>query len=161
MCCHHPFWSTGSGNRLCSICKHRGGDTTTLPTLYRRSKRDFLLGSVVANRWGTFPIMVLKARGGRWSLPTSWPAWPAYNSWLPDASGGYRVEQRRWLGDLLARAAGELLPHRLDHLLAAREALERLGDRLAKLGEVAAAARALGRRRDHDALARCGSLATR
>src|SRR3954469_11771459 len=27
-----------------------------------------------------------------WLLPTSWPAWLAYNSWRPDASGGYRVD---------------------------------------------------------------------
>src|SRR3954463_3349336 len=29
--------------------------------------------------------------GGRWLLPTSWPAWPAYSSSRPDTSGGYRV----------------------------------------------------------------------
>lgn len=36
--------------------------------------------------------MVLEARGGRWSLPTSRPAWPAYDSRLPDVSEGYRVD---------------------------------------------------------------------
>src|SRR3954464_379845 len=30
--------------------------------------------------------------GGRWLLPTSWPAWPAYSSSRPDTSGGYRVD---------------------------------------------------------------------
>src|SRR4051794_16629820 len=48
-------------------------------------------------RQGTSPLMVLKAQGGCWLLPTSWPAWPAYNSWRPDTwrvqegTGGYRV----------------------------------------------------------------------
>src|SRR3954466_3496047 len=41
-------------------------------------------------RQGTSPLMVLKAQGGCWLLPTSWPAWRAYNSWRPDASGGYK-----------------------------------------------------------------------
>src|SRR3954447_12161237 len=35
-------------------------------------------------RRGTSPLMVLKAQGGCWLLPTSWPAWRAYNSWRPD-----------------------------------------------------------------------------
>jgi hypothetical protein len=26
MCCRQPFWSTGSGNRLCAGCKHRDSD---------------------------------------------------------------------------------------------------------------------------------------
>src|SRR5438309_1064970 len=26
MCCRQPFWSTGSGNRLCAACKHRSID---------------------------------------------------------------------------------------------------------------------------------------
>jgi hypothetical protein len=43
-------------------------------------------------RRGTCPILVLKARGGRWLLPTGRPAWPAYNSRQPDVSGGYRVD---------------------------------------------------------------------
>src|SRR4051794_30251800 len=33
--------------------------------------------------------------GGRWLLPTSWPAWPAYSSSRPDASGGYRCGRPR------------------------------------------------------------------
>ncbi len=50
--------------------------------------------------------------------------------------------------------AGELLPHRLDHLPLPRDHLQRLGDRLAELGQFAAAARTLGRARDDDPLAR-------
>ena len=52
------------------------------------------------------------------------------------------MERRRRLGDLLARPAGELLPHRLDHLPLARDDFQRLGDVLAELGQLAAAARA-------------------
>src|SRR5215204_4155265 len=32
-----------------------------------------------------------------WLLPTSWPAWPAYNSWLPDACRGYSMDAPRRL----------------------------------------------------------------
>ncbi len=64
------------------------------------------------------------------------------------------MERRRRLGDLLARPAGELLAHGLDHLPLARHHLQRLGDVLAELGEPAAAARAGGRAGNHDALAR-------
>ena len=51
-------------------------------------------------------------------------------------------------------AAGELFPHGLDHFPLPRHHLQRLGDRLAELGEPAAAARAGGRAGDHHALAR-------
>ena len=56
-----------------------------------------------------------------------------------------RMEWRWRLGDRLAGAAGELLAHRLDHLVGARDALQRLGDGLAEFGELATAARAAGR----------------
>ncbi len=65
------------------------------------------------------------------------------------------MERRRRLGDRLARPAGELLAHRLDHLPPARDHLQRLGDVLAQLRQLRrAAARAAVRRGDHDALAR-------
>src|SRR3954463_11486522 len=61
-------------------------------SLYGRSTARLPTGPASwSTRQGTSPIMVLKAQGGCWLLPTSWPAWPAYTSWLPDASGGYRV----------------------------------------------------------------------
>ena len=72
----------------------------------------------------------------------------------PGPAAGDRMERRRRLGDRLAGPAGELLAHGLDHLPLARDHLQRLGDVLAELGELAAAARAGGRRRDHDPLAR-------
>ena len=66
-----------------------------------------------------------------------------------------RVERRRRLRDLLASPAGELLAHRLDHLPAARDDLQRLGDVLADLGQpLRAAARAGCRWRNHLPLAR-------
>jgi hypothetical protein len=46
-----------------------------------------------------------------------------------------------WLRDGLAGAAGELLAHRLHHLPLAWDDFERLGDRLAKLGQPAATTR--------------------
>ena len=51
----------------------------------------------------------------------------------PGAAARDRVERRRRLGDALAGAAGEFLPHRLDHLPLPRDHLQRLGDRLAEL----------------------------
>ena len=82
---------------------------------------------------------------------------------------GCRVERRRRLGDLLAMAAGELLAHRLDHLPAARDDLQRLGHVLADLRQLLRAAAGAGcRPRHHHALARkvrrkrlAGRLATR
>jgi hypothetical protein len=66
-----------------------------------------------------------------------------------------RVERRRGLADPLAVPAGELLPHGLHHLPAARDHLQRLGDILAELHDPArAAGLAAGRRRDDHALAR-------
>src|SRR5665213_603739 len=67
---------------------------------------------------------------------------------------GNRMERRRWLGDALASPAGELLPHGLDHLPLTRDDVERLGDVLAQLGELAAAGWAGTRRRDDHPLAR-------
>ena len=65
------------------------------------------------------------------------------------------MERRRRLADLLAVPAGELLPHRLDHLPPPRRRLQRLRHVLAELAQaIAAAARAGGRRIDHHALAR-------
>jgi len=65
-----------------------------------------------------------------------------------------RMEGRRRLGDPLAGPAGELLPNRLDHLPLARHHLQRLGDVLAQLGELAAAGRTGTGCWKHDALAR-------
>jgi hypothetical protein len=50
------------------------------------------------------------------------------------AAAGNDMEWGRRLCDRLAGPAGEFLPHRLDHLVAARNALQRLGDRLPKFG---------------------------
>src|SRR3954465_5313042 len=44
----------------------------------------------------------------------------------PSAAARNRMERGRRLGDRLAGAAGELLPNRLDHFEAARDALQRL-----------------------------------
>ena len=66
-----------------------------------------------------------------------------------------RVERRRRLRDLLARPAAELLPYMLGHEPLPRHHIERLGDILADLGKLAAAAaRARGRRRVNNAPAR-------
>jgi len=70
------------------------------------------------------------------------------------ASARDGMERCRRLGDRLAGAARELLTHCLDHLVAARDALQRLGDGLAEFGELAAAAGATRRRWQHDPLAR-------
>ena len=67
-----------------------------------------------------------------------------------------RRMERRWrLADLLASPAGELLPHRLDHLPLARDDLQRIGDILTHLYDaVRATARTAGRCLDHHTLAR-------
>ena len=68
---------------------------------------------------------------------------------------GRCVERRRRLRYLLARPAGELLAHRLDHLPAARDNLQRLGHVLADLRQLLrTAARARCRRRNNHPLAR-------
>ncbi len=72
----------------------------------------------------------------------------------PGAAARDGVERRRRLGDRLARPAGEPLPHRLHHLPPSGNRLQRFRDVLAELCELALAARALGRARDHHALAR-------
>src|SRR3954466_67674 len=60
-------------------------------SLYGRSKARLPTGHASwPTRRGTCPIMVLTARSGRWLLPTSWPAWRAYNVCLPDTCRGYR-----------------------------------------------------------------------
>ena len=65
---------------------------------------------------------------------------------------GDRTEGSRRLRDRLARPAAELLPHMLGHEPLPRDHVERLGDILADLGELAAAtARARGRRGVDDA----------
>ncbi|MBB4367110.1 hypothetical protein GGD65_008186 [Bradyrhizobium sp. CIR18] len=63
--------------------------------------------------------------------------------------------ERCWrLADLLAIAAGELFPHRLDQLEPARDLLQRLGHILAQLRQARSAAAGTARRGlDHDALA--------
>jgi hypothetical protein len=65
------------------------------------------------------------------------------------------MERCRRLIDLLAVAAGELLPDRLDHLPLPGDHLQRLGDVLAHLDDARGAAAGAGRRRlDHHPLAR-------
>ena len=65
------------------------------------------------------------------------------------------MERRRRLADLLAVPAGELLPHRLDHLPPPGRDLQSLRHVLAELAQaVAPAARAGHRRIDHHPLAR-------
>src|SRR5215213_2243110 len=62
-------------------------------SLYGRSKARLPTGPASwPTRRGTCPIMVLTARSGRWLLPTSWPAWRAYNVCLPDTCRGYRMD---------------------------------------------------------------------
>ena len=53
-------------------------------------------------------------------------------------AAGDRVRGSRRLADRLAAAAGDLLPHMLDHLPAARHAFQGLGDILAELAAGAA-----------------------
>jgi hypothetical protein len=70
-------------------------------------------------------------------------------------SSCHRMERRRRLADLLAIAAAELLPHRLDHFPLTRRAFQRLRHVLAEFAQaIAAAALATGRRIDHHPLAR-------
>src|ERR1700709_584288 len=70
-------------------------------------------------------------------------------------SSGNHMERRRWLADLLTVLAGELLPHRFDHLPLARNRFQGLGHVFAQLAQtLSATAVASGRRIDHHALAR-------
>src|SRR5437879_1079046 len=70
-------------------------------------------------------------------------------------SPGDGMERRRRLADLLAVAAGELLPHRLDHLPLARNHFQRARHVLAELAQaIATAAFASRRSIDHHPLAR-------
>jgi len=74
--------------------------------------------------------------------------------WAGKAARGH-MKGRSRLRDPLALPARELLAHRLDHLPLARDDLQRLGDVLAQLRQLArTAARAALRRGDDDALAR-------
>src|SRR4051794_4906966 len=58
-------------------------------SLYGRSKARLPTGPASwPTRQGTSPIMVLRARSGRWLLPTSWPAWPAYSDQAPPEGTG-------------------------------------------------------------------------
>ena len=73
----------------------------------------------------------------------------------PGKAARDRMERRRRLRDRLAGPAAELLPHMLGHEPLPRHDIERLGDILADLRQLgAAAARARGRRRVNDAPAR-------
>lgn len=65
-----------------------------------------------------------------------------------------RMERRRRLSDGLTGTAGELLPHRLDHLPLARDDLQRLGDGLTQPGQGTATAWACCWARKHHPLAR-------
>lgn len=70
-------------------------------------------------------------------------------------AAGNHMERCRWLTDLLAVPAGDLLTHRLDDLPAARNDFERLGDVFTDPAQAgAAASRASAGRRNDDALAR-------
>ena len=62
----------------------------------------------------------------------------------------HRVKRRRRLRYLLAAPAGELLPHRLDHLPPARDHLQRLRHILADLRQPIRSAARAGRGRRHD-----------
>src|SRR4051794_28845687 len=58
-------------------------------SLYGRSRARLPTGPASwPTRQGTSPIMVLRARSGRWLLPTSWPAWPAYSDQAPPEGTG-------------------------------------------------------------------------
>jgi hypothetical protein len=73
----------------------------------------------------------------------------------PGPSPGDHVEGGRCLADLLAIPAGELLPHRFDHLPLARDRLQGPGHVLAQLAQPRSATTIASRRRiDHHALAR-------
>src|SRR4051794_13653910 len=64
------------------------------------------------------------------------------------------MERCRRLADLLAVAAGELLPHRLDHFPLTRNRFQRPGHVFAELAQATAAAAFASRgRTDHHALA--------
>jgi len=69
-------------------------------------------------------------------------------------AAGDRMERRRRLGDRLAAPAGHLLAHVLDHEPARRHPLQSLGDVLAQLAQLAAAAGAGARHGIDDPLAR-------
>jgi hypothetical protein len=73
----------------------------------------------------------------------------------PGKAARCHMEWRRWLGDGLARPAGEPLTDRLDDLPPARDDFQRFGDVLTQLGQLRrAAARTVCRRWDHHTFAR-------
>ena len=73
----------------------------------------------------------------------------------PEHATRGNVEGCRWLADLLALAARDLLADRLDHFVASGHSLERFGDHGRKMAQIVrAAARAQLWRRDDDLLAR-------
>ncbi len=99
------------------------------------------------------PNLALSAVVGR--PPAEWGVEPtSFEQLRPGTSARDRMRRRRLLGDGLARAAGELLPHMLDHFPVARYVLQALGHVLAELAQGPAAARAERRCRIDDALAR-------
>ena len=72
----------------------------------------------------------------------------------PGAAARDRMERGRRLRDRLTGTAREFFTDCLDHLVGARDRFQRLGDGLAELCQLATAARATGRRWQHDPLAR-------
>ena len=72
----------------------------------------------------------------------------------PSPAASDRMEGRRWLGDRLARPAAPLLTDGLDDFPLPRHDLQGLGDALAQLGELTAAAGAGRRARHHHAFPR-------
>jgi len=72
----------------------------------------------------------------------------------PDMAARDYMKGRRRLGDLLARAARELLADGLDHFPLPRHHLQRFGNGLAEFCQLAAAARTGGRAGDYHTLTR-------
>ena len=100
-----------------------------------------------------------RLRGRRWHSAGSAAGAARTSPPAPGPAGGAgsatgdRMRGGRRLADRFAGAAGDLLPHVLDHLPAPRLALEGLGHVLAQLADRAAALGAGARRRVDDALA--------
>ena len=76
-----------SAPRCCTSCQN---PPLPIPVLALEGARLPTRHPSWPTRRGTCPIMVLKARGGRWLLPTSWPVCTAYDSCCqtsPDGTG--------------------------------------------------------------------------